>query len=80
MGDVNDVMLELDPVAAAAVDLARAAAIEQAPESVGDYLGAQAEEPLVVTHTFAATVPGYVGWNWAVTGRPHRRLRPRHGR
>jgi hypothetical protein len=67
MGSVTDAVLELDPIAAAAVDLARAAVIEQAPDSVGDYLGAQADEPLVVTHSFAASVPGYVGWNWAVS-------------
>src|ERR1700761_2024486 len=67
MVPVNDAVLELDPVASAAVDLARAAAVELGVGSVEDYLGAHAEAPLVVTHTFAATVPGYVGWNWAVT-------------
>ncbi|SFE14550.1 DUF3027 domain-containing protein [Blastococcus tunisiensis] len=69
-------------VLAAAVDLARAAAVETAgdPALVGDHLGATPEpvgpatdevrpEALgeVLTHTFASTVPGYVGWHWAVT-------------
>jgi hypothetical protein len=45
----------LDPIAAAASDLARAAAIV-VPDG----------ERLVV-HRFAATLPGYVGWYWAVS-------------
>jgi hypothetical protein len=71
-----------DDVLARAVDLARAAAVETAgnPALVGDHLGASAEavtpstgevdpEALgrVVTHTFASSQPGYVGWHWAVT-------------
>jgi hypothetical protein len=59
--------LELDPVSAAAVDVARAAAEELAPGSVGEHLGVSADAPYVVTHSFAATLPGYDGWNWAVT-------------
>jgi hypothetical protein len=66
-GHVNDVLAPLDLVLASAVDLARAAAIDQATGEVGDYLGVQAEEAHVVTHTFAASVPGYTGWTWAVT-------------
>lgn len=75
-GGVNDVTLDpaeppvaidVDPVAAAAIELARAAAVELGVGEVGAYVGAHAEEPLVVTHTFTATVPGYTGWNWAVT-------------
>ncbi|MET0765268.1 MAG: DUF3027 domain-containing protein [Blastococcus sp.] len=69
-------------VLAAAVELARAAAVETAgdPELVGDHLGATAEpaapetaevapEALgeVLTHTFASRQPGYLGWHWAVT-------------
>jgi Protein of unknown function (DUF3027) len=69
-------------VLAAAVEQARAAAVETAgdPELVGDHLGATPEpvspatdevapEALgeVLTHTFASRQPGYVGWHWAVT-------------
>jgi hypothetical protein len=69
-------------VLAAAVELARAAAVETAgdPELVGDHLGATAEHisPAtdevapdalgeVLTHFFASRQPGYVGWHWAVT-------------
>jgi hypothetical protein len=59
----------------AAVDRARAAAVETAgdPDLVGEPLGAVRESPggpelgEVVTHTFASRLPGYVGWHWAVT-------------
>jgi hypothetical protein len=72
----------VDDVLAAAVDLARAAAVETAgdPQVVGEHLGVTPEhvEPTtdevppealgpVLTHTFASTLPGYVGWHWAVT-------------
>ncbi|GAB3358106.1 DUF3027 domain-containing protein [Modestobacter lapidis] len=72
-----------DDVLAAAVEQARAAAVEVAgaPAEVGDHLGvltepvdpevAAAADPGVLgamaTHTFAAALPGYVGWHWAVT-------------
>lgn len=65
--NVNDLLLELDPIAAAAVDLARAAAVDLDAGDVGDHIGVTPEQPHVVTHMFAATVPGHVGWNWAVT-------------
>jgi hypothetical protein len=59
---------KLDAVAAAAVDLARAAAVETAGEAeVGEYLGAAAEDDRVVTHLFDCLHPGYAGWHWAVT-------------
>jgi hypothetical protein len=66
------------PGLAAAVDLARAAAIETAgdPEVVGEHRGTT-QEPVdagatdvlgeVLTHIFASRLPGYVGWHWAVT-------------
>jgi len=58
----------LDSVSAAAVDLARAAAEEVAePGTVGEHLGATAEGDRLVTHAFAATLPGYRGWQWSVT-------------
>jgi hypothetical protein len=70
-----------DGVLAAAVDQARAAAVEVSgsPAEVGDHLGVLAEPVddggtggdsalgAVATHTFAAALPGYVGWHWAVT-------------
>jgi hypothetical protein len=60
-----------DAVCAAAVDLARAAALEVGGDAVGEHSGVEAEPgfdgELVVTHSFAATQPGYVGWRWAVT-------------
>jgi len=58
----------LDTVSAAAVDLARAAAEEVAePGTVGEHLAATAEGDRIVTHTFAASLPGYRGWQWSVT-------------
>jgi hypothetical protein len=63
-------VLETDGVDAAladAVDVARAAAVDVAGDAVGEHLGARAEGELVATHAFAATLPGYRGWNWAVS-------------
>ena len=58
---------KLDAVAAAAVDLARAAAEEVAGHGlVGEHLGAAAEGERVVVHRFASTHRGYVGWVWTV--------------
>ena len=67
-----------DEALAAAVEQARAAAVEVAgdPAVVGDHeavtaevLAADADPALgaVATHSFAATLPGYLGWHWAVT-------------
>jgi hypothetical protein len=59
---------EPDGVCAAAVDLARAAAEEDAePGTVGEHLGVTAEAERLVTHSFASTAKGYRGWRWAVT-------------
>jgi len=59
---------EPDQACADAVDLARAAAEEDAgPERVGAHIGIEAEGDRVVTHLFACLSPGYVGWRWAVT-------------
>ena len=58
----------LDAVLASAVDLARSAVLEVAPaEHVGDHLAASAEVDLLLTHEFACSAPGYIGWHWAVT-------------
>jgi len=59
----------LDPVLRSAVDLAREAAVEVAggPELVGEHLGTVVEGERLVAHQFAATAPGYPGWQWTVT-------------
>jgi hypothetical protein len=50
------------------VDVARAAAAEVADtETLGAYLGCDADDERVVTHYFASGNPGYIGWRWAVT-------------
>jgi hypothetical protein len=57
-----------DSVAVAAVDEARAALLLEADAAdVGDHLGHEVEGERVVTHLFACTRPGYVGWRWSVT-------------
>lgn len=59
---------KLDAVAAAAIELAQAAAVEQAGDfGVGEHLGVVVEGERVVTHLFACPHPGYIGWRWAVT-------------
>lgn len=58
---------------AAAVDLAHEAAVEVGGDSVGEHLGVRGEGERIATHGFAATLPGYGGWYWAVTlARPPR--------
>ncbi len=57
-----------DTALVAAVDEARDAlgtVIDAA--DVGEHVGTEAEAERVVTHFFAATSVGYVGWRWAVT-------------
>lgn len=57
-----------DPVCAEAVDEARAALVDSvSPDTVGEHLGVDADADRVVTHLFEAHLPGYRGWNWAVT-------------
>ena len=57
-----------DAVCAAAVELARAAAVETAgAEQVGEHLGCEADGERLATHRFACLSPAYVGWHWAVT-------------
>jgi hypothetical protein len=59
---------EIDEACAAAVDLARSAAIEAAgPDEVGEHLGVQADGDRIATHLFASLDPAYTGWRWAVT-------------
>lgn len=58
----------LDAAAAAAEALARAAAVEVGgATAVGEHVGVSADADRVVTHRFAATLPGYRDWEWAVT-------------
>ncbi|MEO9140074.1 MAG: DUF3027 domain-containing protein, partial [Jatrophihabitans sp.] len=56
-----------DVVLTDAVELARAAAVAVGADAVGEHLGVRSEGERIVTHAFAATLPGYVGWYWAVT-------------
>lgn len=57
-----------DAVLAAAVDVAHAAAVAAAgPDAVGEHLGVRGQGERVATHAFAADLPGYRGWYWAVT-------------
>ncbi|MCX5045710.1 DUF3027 domain-containing protein [Aldersonia sp. NBC_00410] len=54
------------PILAEAVDLARSALLDLGETSIGDYLGVSTEDETAATHRFAATMPGYRGWQWAV--------------
>ena len=56
-----------DAVVAAAVDVARAAAEEEATGLVGEHLGVEAADERAVTHSFGSLDPAYRGWRWAVT-------------
>jgi hypothetical protein len=65
---------KIDAQCAAAVELAREAAVDAAGVmGVGDYLGCRAEDERVVSHFFGCPHPGYRGWQWSVTvGRASR--------
>lgn len=54
------------PILAEAVELARRALLDLEPIGVGAHLGVTAEDESSATHHFAATLPGYRGWQWAV--------------
>lgn len=57
-----------DAVLAAAVDTARNGVLEVAGDGeVGEHLGVYPEAERLVTHRFAAEVPGYGGWHWFAT-------------
>lgn len=57
-----------DGTCVAAVDIARAAAIETGgADQVGGHLGHDVEGDRVVTHYFECTAAGYRGWRWSVT-------------
>jgi len=57
-----------DAVVTAAVDVARAALVEDVGAvDVGEHLGAVMEGERVATHLFECRRPGYRGWRWSVT-------------
>lgn len=57
-----------DELLAEAVETARAALAEDAEEGqVGEHLDATADDDRLVTHRFAAHLPGYAGWAWYCT-------------
>jgi DUF3027 family protein len=56
-----------DAVCVDAVDVAREAATQAGAGQVGDHLGHLVEGERLVTHLFACTHPGYIGWRWAAT-------------
>lgn len=56
-----------DAVCAAAVDIARAAAVEEVDAaSIGEHIGVEVDGERVLTHLFECTDAGYVGWRWGV--------------
>ncbi|MBL8932121.1 MAG: DUF3027 domain-containing protein [Kineosporiaceae bacterium] len=58
----------VDSICAAAVSLARQAAVDVAgADQVGEHTGVHAEGERVATHHFACLSRGYRGWHWAVT-------------
>ncbi|MDP9825918.1 DUF3027 domain-containing protein [Kineosporia succinea] len=59
---------EPDPLAAAAVDIARQAAEDVAqPGTVGRHLSVSVDQAGLTMHAFDCTSKGYRGWRWAVT-------------
>lgn len=57
-----------DAICLAAVELARAAAVEAAGVmGIGEHLGSQADDDRVLSHFFSCPHPGYIGWRWSVT-------------
>lgn len=60
--------MPIDAHLSAAVDIARAAAIEAADAAaVGDHLRAVEDDERLVSHHFACRKAGYVGWYWSVS-------------
>lgn len=57
-----------DTVLAKSIDVARAAAEEEAPwGTVGEHAGVDYDDERVASHYFTCLDPAYVGWRWAVT-------------
>lgn len=58
----------IDKECTAAVEIARAAAVEAAgADAVGEHVEAVAEGQRMVVHLFESRTPGYRGWRWAVS-------------
>jgi hypothetical protein len=57
----------VDRACADAVQVARDAAVAEGGAAVGDHLGVEPAGQRLALHYFAATLPGYVGWRWAVS-------------
>lgn len=65
--DSDTATIAVPAVLAAAVDQARAAVAEfSGADTVGEHLGVDYEDATAATHRFAALLPGYQGWQWAV--------------
>ncbi|QCU79496.1 DUF3027 domain-containing protein [Citricoccus sp. SGAir0253] len=59
---------KLDELLASSVEAARSALAGLAEEDqVGRHVGAVADDDRLVTHRFAAALPGYGGWEWFAT-------------
>lgn len=50
-----------------AIEVARAAAVEEAGSGVGEFAGSAPDDDVAITVSFAAELPGYTGWHWSVT-------------
>ncbi|MGZ8178725.1 DUF3027 domain-containing protein [Williamsia sp. SKLECPSW1] len=61
-----EVRARLEAQVAAAVDIAREAAVAVGEDSVGEHLDAVVEGECTVTHYFSADLTGYRGWVWCV--------------
>jgi hypothetical protein len=60
--------LKPDSTLVKAVDVARAALLEQAgAAAVGEHVAVALDDERVVTHLFECLLPGYLGWHWSVT-------------
>ncbi|WP_051613068.1 MULTISPECIES: DUF3027 domain-containing protein [unclassified Rhodococcus (in: high G+C Gram-positive bacteria)] len=67
MGGVSaPVVTEIPPLLADAVSVAQAAVVESGEGPVGAHLGVEAVDEASAIHRFAADLPGYGGWQWAV--------------
>ena len=59
---------KLDALLAESVEAAREALHELAePSQIGEHRGATVDDDRLVTHRFAADLPGYRGWDWFAT-------------
>jgi hypothetical protein len=58
---------KIDQVCAEAIEVARNGLEMVDPDQIGEHLGVFGEGDRLVTHRFAANLPAYRGWFWAVT-------------